>query len=100
MSNAKLPDLDPVIHSRVRLGILSILASVKEATFNFLKEKTGATDGNLSANITKLEEVGYVKVIKEFEGKKPVTRCSITAEGKKAFKNYIETLESYINPKV
>ena len=90
-----LPPLDPVLHSRVRLGIVSILAGVKEATFSFLKEKLGTTDGNLSANINKLETEGYLEVIKTFQGKKPVTSCRLTEKGKTAFSQYVETLEQY-----
>ena len=96
MTPEKFSRLDPVIHSRVRLGILSILASVKDASFSYLKDKIGTTDGNLSANLTRLEEEGYIKVRKTFTGKKPLTTCSITGEGRKAFSGYLKTLEELL----
>lgn len=95
MSEDVLPQLDPVLHSRIRLGIVSILIGVKEATFSFLKEKLGTTDGNLSANINKLEKEGYIEVIKAFQGKKPVTSCRLTEKGRAAFAKYVKTLEQY-----
>ncbi len=94
-----LPDLDPLIHSRIRLGILSILIAVREATFTYLKEKLNVTDGNLSANINKLELEGYIEVIKAFKGKRPQTSCRITEKGRKAFKKYVDTLEMYYLPR-
>ena len=90
-----LPELDPIIHSRMRLGILSILSAVKEATFAYLKETLNATDGNLSANINKLEAAGYIEVLKAFHGKRPVTTCRITEKGRAAFATYVENLEKY-----
>ena len=89
--------LDPVIHSQVRLSVMSILAAAKEADFNTLKKMTGATDGNLSTHLTKLEEAGYMKVKKSFKGKKPQTTCSLTEKGKKAFKEYLKGLEEIIH---
>ncbi len=89
--------LDPVIHSRIRLAILSILASLKEAGFVYLKDTIGTTDGNLSANISKLEEIGYISVKKAFIGKKPHTSCSITKKGEKAFSDYLKTLEEVLH---
>jgi DNA-binding MarR family transcriptional regulator len=89
--------LDPVIHSRIRLAILSILASLKEASFVYLKDTIGTTDGNLSANITKLEEMGYISIEKAFIGRKPHTSCSITQEGRKAFSAYLKTLEEILH---
>ncbi|MCX8159733.1 MAG: transcriptional regulator [Candidatus Saccharicenans sp.] len=96
MNPEKLSPLDPLIHSRIRLGILSILASVEQATFNYLKEALGATDGNLSANLTKLEEAGYVSIKKTFSGKKPLTTCRITQKGLTAFQAYLKNLEAYL----
>ena len=96
MSHEKLAKLDPVIHSRTRLAILSILVSVKEASFNYLKERTGTSDGNLSVNLTKLEEVGYISIKKTFKGKKPLTTCKINKKGTKAFSEYVKALETYI----
>ena len=99
MPPEKFADLDPVIHSRVRLAVLSILISVKEAKFTFLKKAIGTTDGNLSINLSKLEEAGYIIVKKSFKGKKPVTTCSLSQKGKKAFSEYVKALESYIRIK-
>ena len=88
--------LDPVIHSQVRLSVMSILAAAKEADFNTLKKMTGATDGNLSTHLMKLEDAGYVDVKKSFKGKKPQTTCSLTEKGKKAFMEYLKGLEEII----
>ncbi len=93
----KLAQLDPVIHSRIRLAILSVLISVKEASFNYLKETVGTTDGNLSVNLSKLEEAGYISIKKVFKKKKPLTTCTITEKGRKAFSKYLKVLESYVS---
>ncbi|NIM90147.1 MAG: ArsR family transcriptional regulator [Candidatus Aminicenantes bacterium] len=95
MPPEKLAQLDPVIHSRTRLGVLSILVSVKEASFNYLKETIGTTDGNLSVSLSRLEEAGYISIKKAFKGKKPLTTCRISEKGKKAFSEYIKALETY-----
>ena len=71
-------DLDPLLHSQLRLAIMSLLLSVEEADFAYLKEQTGATSGNLSVQIDKLSEAGYIKVKKTFQGKMPRTVCKIT----------------------
>lgn len=97
MSNNKYRELNPIIHSRVRLAVLSILISVKDADFNYLKNTINTTDGNLSVNLRKLEQVGYISVKKSFRGKKPLTTCSITKKGRKAFSEYAKALESYID---
>jgi DNA-binding MarR family transcriptional regulator len=96
MPPEKFAQLDPVIHSRTRLAVLSILVSVKEASFNYLKEMIGTTDGNLSASLSKLEEAGYISIKKAFKGKKPLTTCRISEKGTKAFSEYLKALESYI----
>lgn len=88
--------LDPLLHSQLRLAIISLLISVDNADFTFIKEKTGATAGNLSVQIDKLEKAGYIKVIKSFKGKRPLTTCSITKKGSKAFEEYVNHLKSYI----
>lgn len=75
---------------------MSILAAAREVDFNTLKKMTGATDGNLSTHLTKLEEAGYLKVKKLFKGKKPKTSCSLTEQGKTAFKKYLTGLEEII----
>lgn len=90
-------ELDPLLHSQLRLGIMSILIGVDAAEFVFLKEKTGATAGNLSVQLDKLSAAGYIAVVKSFKGKKPVTRCSITKVGIKAFEAYVEALKGYIS---
>jgi DNA-binding MarR family transcriptional regulator len=90
--------LDPLLHSQLRLAIMSILLSVEEAEFSFLKEKTKATSGNISVQIEKLQEANYIKVVKSFKGKYPLTTCSITKKGIKAFDEYVKALQDYINP--
>lgn len=89
-------DLDPLLHSQLRLAIISILLSVKEADFVFIKEKTKATSGNLSVQIEKLSEAGYIKVRKFIDGKRPRTVCKITKKGVNAFDSYVKALEGYI----
>ena len=91
-----LPKLDPLLHSELRLAIMSILAGVDEADFNYLKEQTGATSGNLSVQIDKLAEAGYIAVEKGFKGKMPRTTCKITPAGTEAFRNYVKALKKYI----
>ncbi len=90
-------DLDPLLHSQLRLAVISLLMSVESAEFVFIKEKTGSTAGNLSVQIDKLSRANYIKVEKTFKGKKPLTTCKITAQGRKAFENYVNNLKQYIN---
>jgi DNA-binding HxlR family transcriptional regulator len=97
MPPEKLAQLNPIVHSRMRLAVLSILISVKEADFNYLKKTIEATEGNLSANLTKLEEKGYISIKKSFRGKRPLTTCSVTQRGKNAFSEYVKALEMYVN---
>lgn len=92
-------NLDPLLHSQLRLAIISILISVEEAEFSFLKEKTNASAGNISVQIEKLQEANYIKVEKSFKGKYPLTKCSITKQGIRAFNDYVNALKKYINPK-
>jgi DNA-binding transcriptional ArsR family regulator len=89
-------DLDPLLHSQLRLSVMSLLISVSEADFTFLKEKTGATAGNLSVQITKLAKAEYITVKKEFRGNYPVTSCIITPKGIAAFEAYVAALQQYI----
>jgi len=89
-------ELDPLLHSQLRLAIMSLLIGVEEADFVFLKEKTGATSGNLSVQIDKLNEAGYISVAKTFKGKMPRTICKITEKGVAAFDGYVKALQSYI----
>lgn len=91
-----LTDLDPLLHSQLRLGIISLLVSVESAEFTFLKEKTNATAGNLSVQLDKLSEAGYITIEKSFKGKKPLTTCKITKQGLKAFEDYVNALKQYI----
>ncbi len=90
-------DLDPLLHSQLRLAIVSLLIAVKEAEFGYLKEKTAATAGNLSVQIEKLQQAGYIEVTKGFKGKYPLTTCKITPKGIIAFENYVKALKSYLN---
>ena len=92
-------DLDPLLHSQLRLAIMSILISVKQAEFIFIREKTNATAGNLSVQIQKLKEAGYIEVIKEFKDNYPNTSCKITPKGIKAFEEYVKTLQLYLQVK-
>ena len=90
-------DLDPLLHSQLRLAVVSLLVSVEQADFTHIKEKTNATAGNLSVQIDKLEKAGYIKVVKSFKGKRPLTTCSITPKGVEAFAKYVNHLKSYID---
>ena len=91
--------LDPLLSSPLRLAIISILVSTKEAEFNILKEKTKASAGNLSVQINKLKVAGYIEIIKQFKDNYPQTICKITQQGKEAFINYEDALKSYFNNK-
>ncbi len=92
-------DLDPILHSQLRLSIVSILMTVDEANFNFIKDATKATPGNISIQIKKLQEAGYIQVKKTFVNNYPNTAVSITNKGVKAFETYVNDLKKYINPK-
>ena len=91
-------DLDPLLHSQLRLAIVSLLIGVKEAEFTYIREKTNATAGNLSVQINKLKDAGYVSVEKSFKDNFPLTTCRITPQGVKAFEAYIQNLKSYLSP--
>lgn len=97
MINNKTIRLDPVVHSPVRLAVLSILISVEQADFNYLKRTTHTTDGNLSTHLSKLEKNGLIQMKKTFKKKKPSTTCSITEKGKRAFSDYLNALEEVIH---
>lgn len=90
------PKLDPLLHSELRLAIISILAGVEEADFNYLKEQTGASSGNLSVQIDKLAEAGYISIEKGFKGKMPRTTCKLTSSGMEAFRSYVKALKKYL----
>lgn len=89
-------ELDPILHSQLRLAIISLLISVREAEFTFIKEKTNATAGNLSVQINKLKEAGYIEVSKQFKDNYPQTTCKITQQGISAFEQYVKNLQSYL----
>ncbi|MCE2996680.1 MAG: winged helix-turn-helix domain-containing protein [Cyclobacteriaceae bacterium] len=91
-----LRELDPLLHSQLRLGIMSLLMNAESAEFTYLKEKTNATAGNVSVQLDKLSEAGYIIVEKSFNGKKPLTTCRITKKGIKAFEEYVNSLKDYI----
>lgn len=90
-------ELNPIIHSQLRLAIMTILVSVEEADFNYLKEKTQATSGNISVQLDKLSAAGYIEITKDFVGKKTRTSCKITENGKDAFEEYVESLKAYLH---
>lgn len=90
--------LDPILHTPLRLAVMSVLLTQREAEFNDLKERTQATAGNLSAQLSKLQEAGYIIVTKEFRGSYPLTRCTITPQGVAAFEKYVAALQSYLRP--
>ena len=92
-------DLDPILHSQLRLAVISLLMSVKEAEFTFLKEKTNATAGNLSVQIQKLKDAGYIDVSKQFKDNYPQTVCKITSQGISAFEQYVKALQDYLRAK-
>lgn len=90
--------LDPLLHSQLRLAVMSLLISVESADFVYIKEQTGATAGNLSVQIDKLSSAGYISVEKKFEGKKPKTTCKVTSSGVDAFENYVKNIQQYLKP--
>ena len=90
-------DLDPVLHSQLRLAIVSLLMNNQEAEFTTIKERTNATAGNLSVQINKLREAGYIEVLKDFKDNYPHTLCKITSAGKEAFDNYVKSLQTYLS---
>ncbi len=92
-------ELDPILHSQLRLAVMSLLISVKEADFIFIREKTNSTAGNLSVQVQKLKEAGYIDVIKEFKDNYPNTSCKITKKGILAFEDYVKALQQYLQVK-
>ncbi len=89
-------NLDPLLHSQLRLAIMSLLVSVESAEFNYLLEKTEASKGNLSVQLTKLKDAGYIEVVKSFKGNYPLTTCKITPNGVTAFETYVQAITGYI----
>ncbi|MEM9966161.1 MAG: transcriptional regulator [Asticcacaulis sp.] len=92
-----LEAIDDVIHGRLRLGVMAYLSTAGSADFTRLKQKTGATDGNLSVQLRKLEEAGYVAIDKSFVGKKPLTTITLTETGRAAFVSYLEAMRRLID---
>ncbi|MDE6628226.1 MAG: transcriptional regulator [Muribaculaceae bacterium] len=92
-----MKELNPLLHSQLRLAVMSILMNVEEADFVYLKEKTESTAGNLSVQLDKLSSAGYISIKKEMSGKRPRTVCSVTTDGRKAFEEYVETLRLYLH---
>jgi DNA-binding transcriptional ArsR family regulator len=91
-------DLDPLLHSQLRLAVMSLLISVKKAEFGWLKEKTDSTAGNLSIQLQKLKDGGYIEITKSFRDNYPLTECSITKKGIKAFEDYVKSMQQYLKP--
>ncbi|NCT93537.1 MAG: transcriptional regulator [Chitinophagaceae bacterium] len=89
-------ELDPILHSQLRLAVVSLLIGLKEAEFTFIREKTNATAGNLSVQLQKLKDAGYIEVIKQFKDNYPQTTCRITPQGIAAFEAYVNDLQSYL----
>jgi DNA-binding HxlR family transcriptional regulator len=96
----ELPELNPVVHGRLRLALLSLLCGVEEAEFTWLRAKTEATDGNLGAQLLKLEEAGYVAVKKKFVLRKPQTLYRITKSGRQALSDYVQALKQLLGPAI
>ena|ERR1700683_2958128 len=92
----ELPDLNPVVHGKLRLALLTLLTGVEEAEFTWLREKTGATDGNLGAQLLKLEEAGYVAVEKKFVERKPQSLYRMTDNGRAALSEYVQALRQLL----
>jgi DNA-binding transcriptional ArsR family regulator len=95
---ARYKDLDPMLHSQLRLAVMSLLVSAESAEFTYIQEQTGATAGNLSVQVTKLKEAGYIEVTKKFNNNYPQTLCRITKLGRQRFIQYVESLKDYLNP--
>ncbi len=89
-------DLDPILHSQLRLAVVSLLMNTKEAEFTYLKENTNATAGNLSVQIQKLRDAGYIEVTKQFNNNYPQTICRLTRAGRAAFEQYVSNLRQYL----
>lgn len=89
-------DLDPILHNQLRLSIMSLLMNIESAEFTWLLEKTDSTRGNLSVQISKLKDAGFIKVKKSFRNNYPLTTCRITKKGVDAFEKYVEAISSYL----
>lgn len=93
----RFKELDSLLHSPLRLAVMSILIGVESADFVYIKQQTGATSGNISVQLDKLQSAGYISIEKGYKGKKPCTTCRVTQEGLSAFEKYVEALKGYIN---
>lgn len=96
----ELPELNPVVHGKIRLALLSLLVTVEKAEFTWLRSRTGATDGNLGAQLAKLEEAGYVRVEKKFVQRKPQTLYRITDAGRDALAEYVRALKQLLGESI
>ena len=94
-----LKELNPLLHSQLRLAVISLLVGVKEADFSYLKEETNSTAGNLSVQLQKLKEADYITIDKSFKNNYPQTTCKITKTGSLAFNEYVESLKEYLTIK-
>jgi hypothetical protein len=94
----RFKELDPILHSQLRLAVISLLISTEIAEFTYIREQTGSTAGNLSIQLTKLKEAGYIDVTKKFRNNYPQTLCNITPLGRTRFSEYINSLKDYLNP--
>ena len=90
--------LDPILHNQLRLAVVSLLVGVESAEFTFLLEKTGATRGNLSVQLTRLKDAGYIQVTKSFRDNYPLTTCKLSTKGLKAFEQYVASIKQYLKP--
>lgn len=93
---SQFKELDPLLHQRLRLAVMSLLVANTKADFNFIRQKTGATAGNLSVQFRKLEEAGYLTITKSFKGNYPLTELEIAGKGKAAFNDYVKSLKTYL----
>ena len=95
---ARFKELDPILHSQLRLAVMSLLVTTESAEFTYIQDQTGATAGNLSVQVTKLKEAGYIEVTKKFSKNYPQTLCRITQLGREKFIEYVDSLKDYLNP--
>jgi DNA-binding transcriptional ArsR family regulator len=96
----RFKELDPILHSQLRLAVISLLVSTEVAEFTYIQDQTEATAGNLSIQLTKLKDAGYIEVTKKFRNNYPQTLCRITPLGKQKFTEYIKDLKDYLNPDI
>jgi DNA-binding transcriptional ArsR family regulator len=94
----RFKELDPILHSQLRLAVVSLLIGTEVAEFTYIREQTGSTAGNLSIQITKLKEAGYIEVEKKFRNNYPQTLCKITPLGRLKFTEYVDALKDYLKP--